>query len=79
MPEVNVIGQRLDEAIDLVERALDQALLIEASRLRVIHGHGTGRLRDGLRAYFRKHGSVQSLKAAERKEGGNGATILELR
>ena len=77
--EVNVIGQRLDEAIDLVEKALDQALMAEAGRLRVIHGHGTGRLRDGVREHFRAHGSVASLRPADAREGGNGATILELR
>jgi len=43
------------------------------------HGHGTGRLRDGLRDHLRKHGAVESLKAGDRNEGGNGATILELR
>ena len=75
----NVIGPRLDEAIDLVEKALDQALMSEAGRLRVIHGHGTGRLRDGVREHFRTHGSVASLRPADAREGGNGATILELR
>lgn len=77
--EVNVIGQRLDEAIDRVEKALDQALLSGAGFLRVIHGHGTGRLRDGLREHLRTHGSVGSLRPADAREGGNGATILELR
>jgi DNA mismatch repair protein MutS2 len=77
--EVNVIGQRLDEAIDMVEKALDQALLSGAGRLRVIHGHGTGRLRDGLREHLRTHGSVATLRPADAREGGNGATILELR
>ncbi len=77
--EINVIGQRVEEAIDAAEKALDQALLAGASRLRVVHGHGTGRLRDGLREHFRAHGSVESLRAADAREGGNGATILELR
>ncbi|HWZ85948.1 MAG TPA: Smr/MutS family protein [Thermoanaerobaculia bacterium] len=77
--EVNVIGQRLDEAIDLVEKALDQAILSGAGRLRVIHGHGTGRLRDGLRERLRTHASVAGLRPADAREGGNGATILELR
>ncbi len=77
--EVNVIGTRLDEAIDSAEKALDQALMSGAARLRVIHGHGTGRLRDGLREHFRRHASVETLRPADAREGGNGATILELR
>ena len=77
--EVHVIGQRVEEAIEAVEKALDQAVLAGASRLRVVHGHGTGRLRDGLRKHFRDHGSVSALRAGDRSEGGNGATILELR
>ncbi len=77
--EVNVIGQRVEEAIDAVEKAIDQALLAGAARVRVIHGHGTGRLREGVREHFRQHGSVARLHAADAREGGNGATILELR
>lgn len=77
-PEVNVIGRRLEEAIEDVEKALDSALLAGAARFRVVHGHGTGRLRDGLRDHLRKHRSVSRLRAAEPREGGNGATIVEL-
>ena len=77
--EVNVIGQRVEEAIDAIEKALDQALLAGAASLRVVHGHGTGRLREGVREHFRQHGSVGSLRPADAREGGNGATILELR
>ena len=77
-PEVNVIGQRLDEAIETVEKALDGALLAGAGRFRVVHGHGTGRLRAGLRDHLRKHPAVSRVRAADPREGGNGATIVKL-
>ena len=77
-PEVNVIGRRLEEAIEDVEKALDNALLSGAARFRVVHGHGTGRLRNGLRDHLRKHPLVSRLRAADPREGGNGATIVEL-
>jgi len=76
--EVNVIGHRLDEAIPEVEKALDGALLSGASRLRVVHGHGTGRLRNGLREHLRQHPAVARLRSAAAQEGGDGATIVEL-
>jgi DNA mismatch repair protein MutS2 len=78
-PEILVIGKRVEEAIEEVEKALDAALLSGASSLRVVHGHGTGRLRDGLRDHFRRHPSVASLKSAGAREGGEGATMLELK
>ena len=76
--EVNVIGRRLEEAIGEVDRALDQAILSGSARLRVIHGHGTGRLRTGLREHLRQHPSVERVRAGDAREGGNGATIVEL-
>jgi DNA mismatch repair protein MutS2 len=78
-PEVNVIGQHLEEAIAEVEKALDSAILAGAARFRVVHGHGTGRLREGLRDHLRKHPVVSRLRAADPREGGNGATIVELK
>jgi DNA mismatch repair protein MutS2 len=78
-PEVNVIGRRLDEAIEEVEKALDGALAAGADRFRVVHGHGTGRLREGLRDHLRKHPSVSRLRAADPREGGNGATIVDMK
>ena len=77
--EINVIGHRLEEATAEVEKALDATLLAGDARLRVIHGHGTGRLRDGLRDHLRKHAAVASVRPADAREGGNGATIVELR
>ena len=77
--EINVIGQRVEDALPEIEKSLDAALLAGATHLRVVHGHGTGRLRDAVRDHFREHPSVASLKRAEAREGGDGATILELR
>jgi DNA mismatch repair protein MutS2 len=77
--EVNVIGQRIEDALPEIDKSLDAALLAGATHLRVIHGHGTGRLRDAVREHFREHPAVASLKRAEAREGGDGATILELR
>jgi DNA mismatch repair protein MutS2 len=77
--EVHVIGLRLDEAIAEVERALDAALLAGDDALRVIHGHGTGRLRDGLRGHLRSHRAVAAIRAGGAREGGDGATIVELK
>jgi len=77
--EVNVIGYRIEEALAEIEKSLDAALLAGATHLRVVHGHGTGRLREAVRGHFREHPAVASLYPADAREGGNGATILELR
>jgi DNA mismatch repair protein MutS2 len=77
--EVNVIGRTIEDALPEVEKFLDAALLAGTTQLRVVHGHGTGRLREAVRDYFRAHPAVASLHAAPDREGGNGATILELK
>ena len=55
------------------------ALLADARRLRVVHGHGTGRLREALTKFFREHPLVASVAPAAANEGGAGATIVELK
>jgi DNA mismatch repair protein MutS2 len=77
--ELVVIGSTVDEAIARAEKFLDDALLADEKRLRVVHGHGTGRLRDGLTKFFRSHPLVASVSLADDKEGGGGATIVELK
>lgn len=77
--EVHVIGKHLDDAIEEVERAIDATIVAGDARLRIVHGHGTGRLRDGLREHLRGHRAVSSIRAADAREGGNGATIVELK
>jgi DNA mismatch repair protein MutS2 len=77
--EIMLIGRTVDQALDEVEKFLDAALLTDARRVRVIHGHGTGRLRDALTTYFRSHPLVATVGPAPENEGGQGATIVELK
>jgi DNA mismatch repair protein MutS2 len=74
-----LVGATVDEAIDRADKFLDQALLGDERRLRIVHGHGTGRLRDALRRHFREHPLVASVAPAPEHEGGDGATIVELK
>jgi DNA mismatch repair protein MutS2 len=77
--ELMLIGSTVDDALDRAAKFLDDALLSDERRLRVVHGHGTGRLREALRAYFRGHPLVASVSPAPDNEGGGGATIVELK
>jgi DNA mismatch repair protein MutS2 len=65
--------------VDRVEKFFDDALLADERRLRVVHGMGTGRLRDALTKYFRQHPLVAAISQAPDNEGGAGATIVELK
>lgn len=79
LTEINVIGQTADEAYDSVDKFLDEAVLAEVERLRVIHGFGTNTLRRTLWNMFAKHIHVAKYYQAEQQEGGGGATIVEVR
>ncbi len=74
--ELNLIGRRVDDAIDEVEKFLDQALLAGRGAVRLIHGHGTGALRNALREQLKKHAGVRSFRPGNPNEGGDGATIV---
>ncbi|MBA3850963.1 MAG: endonuclease MutS2 [Chloroflexi bacterium] len=71
-------GARVEEALELLERYIDQAAAAEAGRVTVIHGHGTGALRDSVREHLTSHPLVREWRAGERGEGGDGATIVSL-
>jgi len=78
-PELNLIGLRVEEAIEVLDGWLDRALAGGARQLRVVHGHGTGRLRAGLREHLARHPAVAAHRAGAPNEGGNGATVVTLR
>jgi len=77
--EINLIGIRVEPALEQLDSYLDRALLASRRQVRVIHGHGTGRLRQAIREHLRKHAAVQESHPGTPEEGGNGATIATLR
>jgi DNA mismatch repair protein MutS2 len=77
--EINLIGHTVDEATEDLEKYLDRAFLAGLPKVRVIHGHGAGILRRALREFLKTHPHVAGIEEAPQNEGGQGATIVELR
>ncbi len=76
--ELNLIGQRVDDALEESDRFLDRALLEGKQAVRIIHGFGTGALRKAVRDHLRKHPAVRSWRPGAENEGGDGATVAVL-
>ena len=76
--ELNLIGARVDEALEASDKFLDRALLEGKQAVRIIHGFGTGTLRKAVREHLRKHPAVKSWRPGGDNEGGDGATIAVL-
>ena len=76
--EVNVIGYRVDDAIPLIDKSIDRALVEGDLTLRVIHGFGTGRLREAIRAHLKEVPFVKRIGGADSKFGGEAITVVEL-
>ncbi len=79
VPEINVIGLTADEATGRVEKFLDDALLAGAENLRIIHGHGKGILRRVIAQLLAEHPDVEKFALAPPREGGGGATVVQMR
>ncbi|HEU5460218.1 MAG TPA: Smr/MutS family protein, partial [Pyrinomonadaceae bacterium] len=77
--ELNVIGQTTDEAVDAVDKFLDEASLASLSQVRIVHGHGTGALRRAIAGLLDGHPHVARFLPAPPDQGGTGATVVELR
>ncbi len=77
--EINVIGQRAEEALEQVDKFIDSAALASVNRVRIIHGHGMGILKRAVAELLASNPHVSRHYAATQAEGGAGATIVELR
>jgi DNA mismatch repair protein MutS2 len=76
---LNVIGQTTDQAVDAVDKFLDEASLASLSNVRIVHGHGTGALRKAITELLKDHPHVARFSQAPYDQGGAGAMIVELR
>jgi len=77
--EINIIGQRAEEACESVEKFLDVASLASVDRVRIVHGHGMGILKRAVGDLLKRSPLVTKHYPATPAEGGNGATIAELK
>jgi len=76
--EIHLRRLTIDEALIRLDRYLNDAFLAGLPTVRVIHGKGTGALRQAVREELRNHPLVKSFRPAEFEQGGDGATIVEL-
>ena len=77
--EINLLGKTVDEAIAILDKYLDDAYLAHLSKVRVVHGKGTGALRKGVHDYLRRNKRVASYRLGEFGEGDAGVTIVEFK
>jgi DNA mismatch repair protein MutS2 len=77
-PELDLRGMTVEEALPLVDQRLDDAARYGVGELRIIHGKGTGTLRQAVREMLRKHALVRGSASAEQRAGGDGVTVVEI-
>ena len=76
--EINVIGMTVEEATGRLDKFLDEALLANRAKVRVIHGHGTGALRKGIATFLSAHPLVERHSFETEERGGKAITVVEL-
>lgn len=78
-PEINLIGLNVDDACNELDKYLDDALLSHLDYVRIIHGRGTGALKNGIHAYLKKQNYIKSYSLADFDDGGDAVTIVKFK
>lgn len=78
-PEINLLGKTVDEAIAALDKYLDDAYIAHLSPVRIVHGKGTGALRNGIHQYLRKQKHIKEFRLGAFGEGDAGVTIVEFK
>ena len=77
--EINVIGYNVDEAIFVIDKFLDDCSLAKLQTVRIVHGKGTGKLRNGIHKFLKTNPHVKSFRLGSFGEGEMGVTVVELK
>ena len=77
--EINVIGLNVEEALVIIDKYLDDVSLAKLNNIRIVHGKGTGKLRQGIHTFLKKHPHVKSFRLGTFGEGEMGVTIVEIK
>ena len=77
--EINLIGLTVDEAIPLVDKFIDDCFLAKIETARIVHGKGTGKLRQAIQSHLKNNKRIKSYRTGTYGEGEMGVTIIELK
>ena len=77
--EINLLGMTTDEAVSAVSKYLDDAYVAHMSPVRIVHGKGTGALRNAVHSYLRKQKNIAEFRLGEYGEGDAGVTIVKFK
>ena len=76
--EINLIGYRVEEALSLIDRIIDRSMIEGDMSIRIVHGHGTGKLKTAIRDHLRNISCVKRIGGEDPRYGGEAITIVEL-
>ena len=77
--EINVIGLNVEEAIQIIDKYLDSCSMANLKKVRIVHGKGTGKLREGIHKYLKTNSYVKNFRVGAFGEGEMGVTIVEIK
>ena len=78
-PEIHIRGMRAEAAVIELDKYLDDAMAAGAREVRIVHGKGTGALRQVVLEFLKNHPGVESYRLGESSEGGSGATVVMMK
>ena len=76
---LHLVGLKVEEAIPLLDKTIDRAILDGYTQIQVVHGHGTGRLRQAVQDFLTNHAVVKGFHPEKHNAGGTGVTVVELK